>query len=253
MRKLAQVLNITGAELERLLIAPPYRTVVDSGKTFYPPEFRLRIVHDRVFRLLKHVETRPYHQSDKLGCSNVKNAGAHALNTCVVKTDIKRYFPSVSQTKVESFFFTKLQMSRSVAKALSFLLCKDGYLVKGSAASGFLAFWANIDMYDKIQFICDGANAKFTLYVDDLTFSLKDFNSNILRRVNGVIAQNGYFAHKCAIYKPGEEKIITGVILTDKLYKARKGTFKKLRGDYRREARVGAKNYIDAVSRLNSG
>jgi RNA-directed DNA polymerase len=249
--KLATVLGVTIEELNFQERSPQFRQVRNKNKLFYPPTGKLRLIHDRILTLIKFVETRPYHQSDKKGCSNVKNAALHDLDSGMVKTDLKNYFPSVCEELVVNFFYKKLQTSRSVAKTLGILLCKDGFLVKGSPVSGFIAFWANVELFDKIAAVCTSENAQFTLYVDDLTISAKNDASKLLRRVDGLIKQFGYVPHKQRIYKPSQEKVVTGVVLSKTGYRGQKKTFMKMNKKESSNVRNGAEHYLKYVDSIN--
>jgi len=251
LKKLAEKLSVSYSDLMSQSNNPNFGFKEDKGKIYYPPIGKLRKIHDRVFRLLKYVNTPDYLKSDKKGSSNVLNAGAHNPNHSLVKTDIKNYFPSVSEDKLFLFLNKKLQISNSVAKCLCKLLCRNGKLVKGSPASGLLAFWSNIDMFNKIHQICSEHGFKFTLYVDDISISSSGFHPSILRRVNGVLKQNGYQHHKHRVYKPSQEKVITGVSLHNNKYRPTKSTLLKKRRDFSPCVNKGVQSYEKYVSRLN--
>lgn len=249
--KLAEALQIPIYSLKKIEFNPLFRHVEREGKHYFPPVGELRMIHDRIFSLLKKVKSRDYHMSDKKESSNVKNAGSHNPEYSVFKTDIKNYFPSVPEDRIVQFFYKKLQTSKPVANTLGRLLCRDGFLVKGSPVSGFLAFWANIDMFDKIAKICKESNAEFTLFVDDLTVSTQKHTPKLLRRIDGIIKQFGYIPHKQKIYKPQEEKIITGVVLSTRGYSARKSTYRKMSKKEQSSVRKGAMCYANYVNLLN--
>lgn len=250
-KRLARTLCVSRAVLKQQEENPTFGTVINNGKTFYPPVGALRKIHDRLLKLLKRVTSREYHMSDKKGCSNVMNAGRHALKSYVVKTDVKNYYPSVTQDAVVKFFQVKLQTSKPVANALGKLLCKDGFLVKGSPVSGFIAFWSNVDMFDKISWIVGGCDATLTVYVDDLTVSMRHYDPNLLKRIDGVIKQYGYIPHKQKTYSSADEKIITGVVLSSNGYRARKKTMKKRCKGQPKNVQRGASQYVAYVDGLN--
>ncbi len=251
LKKLAENLEVSYSDLIAQSNDPSFGLKEDNGKIFYPPIRKLRKIHDRVFSLLKHVNTPDYLNSDKKGCSNVLNAGEHNPNHSLIKTDIKNYFPSVSSKKLYLFFTKKLQISSSVANCLCKLLCKDGRLVKGSPASGLLAFWSNIDMFNKINNICSEQGFIFTLYVADISISSSDFHPSILRRVNGIIRQNGYSHHKHRVYRPSQEKVVTGVVLGNNKYRPSKSTLLKKQRDFSLSTNNGVKSYESYVHTLN--
>lgn len=251
-KRLAKRLRINLTELEELSRKPTFTTVVDNGKVFYPPVGKLRKIHDRIFDLIKYVETPSYLKSDKKGSSNVINASTHSPNHALVKTDIKNYFPSVKSERVYMFFRHKLQVTNSVARCLCNLLCKNDRLVKGSPVSGLLAFWSNIDMFNKIEHVCKESNSVLSVYVDDISGSTSYYNPNLLRRINGVIRQYGYDHHKHHVYKPNQEKIITGIVLAKGKYRPSKSTYLKMRGNNSHKSIMGAKSYEAYVDRFNS-
>ncbi len=251
LKRLAEKLNISYSVLIAQSNNPSFGLKEDDGKIFHPPVKKLRKIHDRFFTLIKKVKTPNYLNSDKKGCSNVLNAGLHNPSHSLVKTDIKNYFPSVTEEKLYLFLKKKLQTSNSVANCLCKLLCKDGKLVKGSPASGLLAFWSNIDMFNQIDRICFEQGFTFTLYVDDISISSSGFHPSILRRVNGIIRQNGYLHHKHRIYRPNQEKVVTGVVLGNNKYRPTKATLLKKRRDFSLSTNKGVKSYEAYVHTLN--
>lgn len=224
-----------------------YSETTKKGKTFTPPIKGLRQVHDRVQGLLSRINTPNYLHSGVKERSNLTNAWKHSHLAGLIKTDIRKFFPSTPAIKIEDFFEKTMRCGPGVAKLLAELLTIDGVVPKGSPCSTTIAFWANKSMFDEIETICMASNATLTVYVDDISISMPGLNKNLLRRVNGIIRRNGYSHHKHRIYKPSQSKVVPGIVLGPQA-QVTKGIHLKSRSDKDSASSRGRAAYIEYVT-----
>ncbi len=177
------------------------------------PKERLDRVHVRLFELIRRIAPPPYLHSGIRGRSYVTNANAHIGEHPVGKLDIKGFFPSTTNLHVYQFFTETLKCSSDVAALLTRLATVDGHIPTGSCLSQILAFYAHMEMFNKIYRISLEAEVNMTCYVDDLTFSGHGVTQTFLYGIKKIIHQRGLTYHKERLYRDNEPKLITGVII----------------------------------------
>ncbi|WP_395373715.1 reverse transcriptase family protein [Marinicella sp. W31] len=252
-KKLCEILGIKSEKKLRDIINKNlYREKNDGKRIYYIPINSLRSIHDRIHELFSRIKAPFYLHSGVQGKSNVTNACLHAYSDGLIKTDIKNFFPSTNIEKIKRFFLCKMHCSQRVSWLLSKITTFNGTVPIGSPCSMDIAFWTNNEMFEEIEKICKSSKAKFTLYVDDISISMKGLNRRILRRVNSIIKKNGYGYHKERIYKPKKPKVITGVALHEKKNTAVKAVHKKIMGLHPSNPRLkGTKGYIKYIQKVS--
>lgn len=176
-------------------------------------------IHKRLSFLLSSIQTKEYLFSGVKGKSCPDNARYHLENSdkYIVKLDLKGFFPSVTFESILKFFEKDLKCSASVAKTLAKILTFKDYLPTGSPASMVMAYYANKRMFDEIDKIVSDYCCKMSLWVDDIIIS-GDKAVKVSWEARKIIVKHGlaYNKKKFKIYKPSENKEITGVILNPK-------------------------------------
>ena len=82
----------------------------------------------------------------------------------VLTIDIKKFYDNCTREPVYQFFVQKLKTSPDVAEILTNIITYSG-------GSQIMAFYAYSDMFSEISDLAKQCGCKFTLYVDDMTFS----------------------------------------------------------------------------------
>ena len=219
-RRLASLLGIPLSKLLRLVELGDrnyhqfeIRPMGRKSRLVQHPKEQLEYIHERLFTLLRRVIPPPYLHSGIKGRSYVTNAKSHLGEHPVGKLDIKSFYPSTTHQHVHQFFRDTLCCSPDVAAILTRLTTVDGHIPTGSCLSQILAFYAHMDMFDKIYGLASKAGITMTCYVDDITFSGKYVTPGFLFEVKKIIHQRGLSYHKEQLYRSDEPKLITGVII----------------------------------------
>ena len=134
------------------------------------PIGKLRKLHDILASLLSQIQPPNYLKSCK-GESYIKNAQFHLEAKHLINMDIDNFFPTCKTEYGFRFFHHYLKINADTSWFLCDLIFKDGYLPTGSPVSPVLAFWMHKPIFDEIQSLSKQEGMKFTLYVDDMTFS----------------------------------------------------------------------------------
>lgn len=195
-----------------------FTTVAKTNKVreIQTPINFLEIIHNRIASLLCRIKTPNYIHSGKKNHSNISNAKAHSGNNLQVMTiDIEKFFPSTASTKIYDFFLHGLKCSRTVSKLLTQLCTYNDCLPTGSRISMPLAFFANMLMFQEMDYLAHKHQINMTVYVDDITFSSSKISSLFYKLIKKITLRHGHSINdtKTKFYNHHQPKLITGVIL----------------------------------------
>jgi len=219
-RKLSTILGTSLPKLLRLIeqgdenyhqfeITPTGR----KPRTVQHPKDQLQRVHTRLFNLLRRVTPPAYLHSGVKGRSYVTNAKSHIGEHSVRKLDIKSFYPSTKFHHIHQFFRDTLLCSPDVANILTRLTTVNDHVPTGSCISQALAFYAHLEMFNKMYAASSEVSINMTVYVDDVTFSGKNLSDSFIFIIKKIIHQRGLAYHKERSYHYNEPKLITGVII----------------------------------------
>lgn len=220
-KKLADILFITLPELKQLAVNQGnYSVFTLTGKNgksriIEHPNERLDQVHTRIASLICRLESPSYIESGLKGKSHISNAKVHLESRELFTSDIRSFFSSTSRIKVFNFFYAKLKCSPDVADILSKLCTYDDHVPTGSRISMPLAVWANVDLFDELLLLALQSELKFSVYVDDITFSGNVLPAKFENEVRKIVRKHNHRTHpkKTKLYKASDTKIVTGVAI----------------------------------------
>lgn len=215
---LADRLLISREELDALLTdADPYKRWIDkkSGRAIQEPRPRLAKVHRRIATLLSRIDTPPNLHSAKKGRSYISNAAAHSVEDGCVKIDVRRFYPSARAQAVYHFFLDRMSCDGDVAGMLAKLLTVDGHLPTGSSASPIVSYFAYEDLFHELAVLAEACGCKMTVYVDDIVFTGAGATRRLLFDARRAIGKRHLHGHKTKLFRPGQPRVITGVVVTN--------------------------------------
>ncbi len=206
------------------------------------PDEDVKNIQSIILRALQLIDVPNYAFSGIKGKCYIDNAKAHSDKKYLFKIDISKFFPNIGRNRIYNFYLNKLKTSPDVANILTNLstinldlknqnnktmlkinefindahIKERNHLITGSPLSSIMSYFANVDMFEKINEIALKYHVTMTVYVDDVVFSSDNkipyfFRKNILN----IISQNSYdvSVKKCKWYNKPENKKVTGVIL----------------------------------------
>lgn len=213
--QLEQRLHIKINNLDKLM-ANNYRVWKNSNKReIQCPLGKLNQVHTHIGRLLGRIETPTYVHSKK-SRSYVTNANQHKGNIPLAKTDISKFYPSTTRKMVWEMFVNQFKCAKHVADILADICCyQQKHIPTGSPISGRIAFFASMDLFNKVDAYCKKEGCHFTLYVDDLTISGRNATKFLINEVRKIVRLNGLKAkrNKTQTFSAFSVKTVTGVII----------------------------------------
>lgn len=222
-RRLAELLLVNLKDLIKLGEMPVYYTFfkdkkdsIDKRKITAPVK-KLRSVQKRIFCLLERAIRPVWLISGEKGKCYIDNAAIHKESNYILTVDIKKFFDSCKREYVYRFFVDVMKNSSDVACILTDLTTYDGKIPTGTSTSQLLAFYAYINMFEEIKMLAESFNYKFSLYVDDMTFSSTDDMKwrVFISKIDIILKKYGHSLSqkKIKYYSKRKPKIITGVVI----------------------------------------
>lgn len=189
--------------------APPKRRRIDN------PSTELKKVQSLIARRLLQSLCLPSHI-----CGGVKgkkvldNVALHRNSRVLLKMDIKRFFPSITNRHVYAVWRDLLNCSPEISCLLTKLTTFERHLPQGAPSSTMLA---NLVLYScdgAIQDECCRRNIQYSSWIDDLAFSSDDPRP-VINVVISVLREGGFriSRKKLEIAGPASRKILNGVVL----------------------------------------
>jgi retron-type reverse transcriptase len=157
------------------------------------------------------------------GKSIFDNGKAHALGKNLMVVDIKDFFPTVLQGRVEGIF-SDMGFGEEVGRQLASLCCLSGRLPQGAPTSPGIANLAFLTADKELDELAGRWNCQYTRYVDDLAFSGDlVFTTEHLGQVCGVLGQQGFAPNysKSRIVGSGSRQVLTGLVVNSKAHPPR--------------------------------
>lgn len=210
-----EMINYTVSEIEK-----------GSGgfRTIYNPCRELKQVQRRIKNLLSRISIPSWVFSGRKGVCHVDNGKYHEHSIYFIQSDLHAFYDSCSRERVYRLFKDRFKCSSDVSALLSdltTLTLEDGSTIipTGSSCAQLVAFLAYQDMFNELHDLACNHGCKFSLYVDDLTFSSKTPFSNpavFKKKLLQIVKRYGHSLSlsKTAYRGADETKIVTGVAIT---------------------------------------
>jgi len=189
-------------------------------------------------RLLKQVELPEHVCGGVKGKSVLDNVALHSGARVLIKIDIARFFPSITNVHVYRVWAGLLGCSPEISGLLTQLTTFERHLPQGAPSSTLLA---NLVLYSAdgpIRGECERVGIRYSSWIDDLAFSSDDPRP-IVPLVVATLRKSGFriSRKKLEIIGPRERKILNGVVLgrrvsvpSERLARVRSGIHKLQEG-----------------------
>lgn len=226
------------------------------SRTINPPKTELKTIQRRINAyLVEHIRMPNYAFGGVKGRDNIQNARFHKGQKYVFQTDLKDFFPFITN-KMVYVMFVENGFSPDVASILTKLTTFKGHLPQGSPSSTTIANLVFAPVGAELQSIAEREGLKFTTFVDDVTMSsqqdFKDIVPEIIEIIQPEDSRGFKVSHAKTTYKSGITEI-TGVkmlnnsmTITDKL-RAKIGA----EGDEKSPRVKGMQNYAKRVAQIS--
>ena len=147
--------------------------------------------------------------------SIVDNAREHLGSKCILKMDLKDFFPSITFNRVMSVF-RYLGYTKYISYYLSSLCCLEGKLPQGAATSPYLSNIIAKRLDRRLSGLAVKFNLNYTRYADDLTFSGEDIPFRLISYIEEIVKEEGFETNKekTKLIKGNKQKIVTGISIS---------------------------------------
>ena len=205
-----------------------YRPIINHKKDAEWLKKAQRKFHKIIIKGLGNIE---YLHSTTKGTSYASNGRAHAgySERYLLSLDISSFFTGISQKRVFKTLKEYLLIDSDIAYYYSKMLTapleknsKELFLAQGLPSSPIIAYLCYKSLFDYINDVCAELNIKFTLYVDDMTFSSeKRIPQVFINKVLGILKSKKYNNNliinkrKTHNYKKKTRKKVTGVYINN--------------------------------------
>jgi hypothetical protein len=180
-------------------------------------EHQRRILHRLLGRLKAHDAAHGFER----GRSIATHARHHVGKALVVRLDLKDFFPSTTEKRVQRYF-RLIGWNRKAAAYLTRWCTWEGGLPQGAPTSPRLANLVNRRLDARLTAYAWSRGGTYTRYADDLTFSFADETElsvhDLVGTVTRIALDDGYVVHrrkKLHVMRRHDRQIVTGLVVND--------------------------------------
>lgn len=218
-----------------------------------PSRDRLKSLQKKILKKILHPIGLPeYCYGAAKGKDNVKNAKRHQGKKYKFLTDMKDFFPYITNKMVFEMF-KRNGCSPTVARILTRLTTYKGHIPQGAPTSSVIANLVFVKTGDKLWEFAQEHNITMTTFIDDLTMSSPtDFKEKIPQIIS-IIKSDGFRINDKKTHYQTKNPIVTGVIATQNTLKLPSEFTEKLNHtEGKTEAQInGLKRYVEKVASMN--
>lgn len=195
------------------------------------PTPQLKSIQRRIARELASIYDPPSCVHGFLeGRSIVSGAGHHVGCPIILSLDLRDFFPSIVEKRVQGMFMAKpLSFPMEVASALTGLCCYRGSLPQGAPTSPVLSNMICMRMDKQLSSFAHARGVYYTRYADDITFSGKskravnrlidvDSPDLLCAEIREIIRKNGFEVNEAKSHaaRKTERQVVTGIVVNKK-------------------------------------
>lgn len=179
---------------------------------FAPHESLLLVQRWILVNILNRVELHVAAHGFRSGRSIKSNALAHVNSKCLLKLDLKDFFPSIPISWVINVF-KEIGYAPNVAYYLASLCCYNGFLAQGAATSPALSNIILKSFDHRLTRLAEKCHLIYTRYADDLTFSGENIHTSFSKTVENIVSEYGLKLNieKTRLKIDHGSRVVTGV------------------------------------------
>lgn len=213
----------------------------------------LKRIQSQIYKfLLSNISLPKYFYGGVKGKNNILNARYHQGNKYIFTTDLRSFFPSISNKQVYTTLI-ELDFSPNIASIITRLITRNGQVPQGIPTSTLIANLVFRPTGDLILEMAYRHHIKFTIYVDDMTLSsAKDFK-HLVPEFLAILKRSGFkISHDKTFYKT-KNPTVTGVVVHNNNLK-RQPAYNKIvarleKDDKAIKSLIGVKAYLQRIDK----
>lgn len=195
------------------------KTIKGKLRPICEPIGRLKELLVRLNALLQRLALPGNLHGGVKGRSPLSNARVHIGKPTILKSDVKKFFPSVSNRRIYEVFTVRCGCTPNVARILTRLTTLHGCLPQGSHTSTVLANLVAEPLALRLDRLAEMHNSAYTQFVDDVTLSGPHHLNRLEKTVKKIIVQEGLQVNeeKTEPVPASKEQVVTGVRVNNQL------------------------------------
>ena len=226
--------------------------------------------------ILKPVQPHPASIGFKTGDSIIDNAALHVGKTALLKTDLFRFFDTISAKQVYAVF-RSLGYHKNLAVDLAKLctvditysdleniyedvacpqnyICNNTVLPQGAPTSPALANLVARKLDSRLSALVQKLDVSYSRYADDLTFSGPLESLPSLGIISKIVREEGFYLNYCkTVYrKAGQQMKVTGLIVSGDIPRVPKAYKRDVRKHLYFASRLGPEEHLRNIGSTKS-
>lgn len=225
-------------------------------RDIYPAVGQLKKIQQSILlKLLSCISLPNYAFGGVKKRDNILNAKRHQGNKFFFNTDLRGYYPGITNKQVFDTFI-KYKFAPTTAHTLTKLTTYKGMLPQGTHTSPYIANLVFTIAGIKLQEFADQHNLTFTTFVDDITFSSKTDFKHLIPEVIEIITSNGFrISHNKTFYQTKDPKVTQVIVRNnglklDQAYKIKIDSFNET--EKMTPKALGTINYYERVKKIGA-
>jgi RNA-directed DNA polymerase len=224
-------------------------------RDMYPAVGKLKKIQKSILlKLLSCISLPNYAFGGVKKRDNILNAKKHQGNKFFFNTDLRGYYPGITNAQVNSMFI-KYNFAPTTASILTKLTTYKGMLPQGTHTSPYIANLVFTEAGSKLQEFADKNELTFTTFVDDITFSSKKDFKHLIPDIIDTITSNGFrISHNKTFYQTKDPKVTQVIVRNnglklDQSYKIKIESFNDT--EKMTPKALGTINYYERVNKIS--
>lgn len=190
-----------------------------KNRTILCPYTELKKIQVNILNdLLYDKRPSPFAKAYIKNINLLDNVKIHRGYKYILKLDISNFFENILYVDIFNIY-KEYGFSNRLCGVLAHLTTYNDYLPQGAPTSPFLSNLVLRSFDYKIGNWCYENNINYTRYSDDLTFSMNEFNTNIIRLVRTNLYKFGLTLNneKIHLINNSQKQKITGIVVNEKI------------------------------------
>ena len=175
----------------------------------------LKKIQSAIHRLLTELYLPEYVHGGVKEKNNYSNAKVHCKKNFILKLDLEKYFPSISNSRVYGLFLHELKCSQDVARLLTKLCTIKAQVPQGASTSTDIANLVFRKTDCRLKGLATKFGLEYTRFVDDLTFSGQNIPCRFINIVKSIVSDSGFRLNNSKEKLRGKHQpqVITGLVV----------------------------------------
>lgn len=183
------------------------------SRDIYPSRGKLKIIQKTMLHnVLGTIKLPEYAFGGVKKRDNILNAKRHQGNKYFLNTDLRNFYPSITNRQVFDMF-VRYKFTPTVANLLAKLTTYKGMLPQGTHTSPYVANLVFSETGKSLQEYANKHELTFTTFVDDITFSSKKDFKHLIPEIMDIIISGGFsISHKKTFYQTKNPKVTQVIV-----------------------------------------